>query len=367
MAAAVLVVSLLIVAGGASAGMEEPLRVLGELVSGPVRERSLALHLDVALPADVQWAVASVVAVHGPPHSTFSLVHSSGWQGTEGATRAALGDASFYPLHVLLWLEPRPELLQTLCRRWQPRSLLLFTLGPSPGTTALRHEALVGVESLALIGPLSPGGDALGVYTVFPFSRGGVQLLGGWRPEVFSGWASLFPDRFATFEGHTFHLATFFRDPPYLYTTAAAPEVGRGSATRILDALAAKLNFSYTLTPQPPDLNWGMIVNGSWVGVLGMIARGEKNFTVNFYFGNEERRNDFDGSEYVGEGLNCVFLPSPRPMPEWLSLVRPFSPAAWLSLALADALAMAFMAALVSAGTMAAALCVTQLPCDARE
>lgn len=267
---------------------------------------------------------------------------------------AALDDASSYPLHVLLWLEPRPEVLHTLCRQWQPRNLLLFTLGPSPGTAILRHEALSSVERLTLIGCLSDRNNMLGVYTALPFSHSDVELLGPWRRELFFRWEKLFPDRFPSFEGYIFHLATDFRDPPYLYSTATMPEMARGVAARILDTITAKLNFSYTLTQRSPDHKWGIIENGSWVGLLGMVARKEKNFTGNFYFHNKERMKEFDASEYVGEGLNSVFLPSPRPLPEWLSLVRPFSPAAWLSCSLVLVLAMMFMAAMVSTVAVAA-------------
>lgn len=347
-AAAAFVMSLLLAVGEVSTGMEVPLRVLGEVVSGPARGRPLVLHLDASLSADVRRAVGELEAVRGTPHVTLSLGHNPGWQAAATAN-VALSDGSSYLLHVVLWLEQHHIMLHKLCRLWQPRNLLLFTLGQSSGgATVLRHEALSGVERLALIESLSGGDDALGVYASLPFSHGGVQLLGPWRPEIFTDWEVLFPYRFPSFEGYTFHLATFFKDPPFLYSTAAAPERGRGMATWILDAMAAKLNFSYTLTKQSPDLKWGIIENDSWVGVLGMIARKDKNFSVNFYLSTEERMNDFDFSEYVWEGLNAVFLLSPRPLPKWLSLVRPFNLATWVSLTLAVALAMVFMAALVS-------------------
>ena len=91
--------------------------------------------------------------------------------------------------------------------------VVIVSLESSPGADVLRDEALNGVEKLALIGHLSAeadrGPDTLGVYTVLPFS-GGVQLLGPWRRESFSSWEALFPDRFQSFEGYTFQVASFF-------------------------------------------------------------------------------------------------------------------------------------------------------------
>lgn len=71
-----MVMSHLLVFGGASAVMEQSLRVLGEVVSGPARGRPVVLHLDSTLPVDVQRAVTGVEAVRDAPHITLSLDHS---------------------------------------------------------------------------------------------------------------------------------------------------------------------------------------------------------------------------------------------------------------------------------------------------
>ncbi|XP_050734072.1 glutamate receptor ionotropic, kainate 4-like isoform X2 [Eriocheir sinensis] len=314
-----------------SAISEGQLQVLSEVVSGPAHGRPLALHLDPTLSADVRRAVVGGEAVRRTPHFilTFGLCHSLQEVALPGDS-----SSSAVVLHVVLWLAPRPELLQTLWLQWKPRNLLLFSLGPSPGTDLLRHEALSGVENVALIGLLSaqadPRPDKLGVYTVLPFSPGGVRLLGSWRRETFASWEALFPDRFPSFEGYTFHLATFIDDAPNLYNdTSRTSVVGRGVAVSMMECFSAQLNFTYTLTIKPPDSKWGAIENGSWSGLLGMIARKEKLFTINGLAFAEDRNADFDRSELITMESWRLFLAMPQPLSKWLSLVRPFTPTVW--------------------------------------
>ncbi|KAG0714556.1 hypothetical protein GWK47_013924 [Chionoecetes opilio] len=188
---------------------DRQLQVLSEVVSGPARGRPLTLHLDAALPADVQQAVLEVEAVRRAPHLTMSLSlnHSHGQLSGHEAAAASLprvASSSSSMLHVVLWFTPQPELLQVLWLHCKPRNLLLLNMGSTLGAEVLRGEALSGVEKLALIGHLlaeaEQDPDALGVYTVPPFSPGGVQLLGPWRRESFGSWEALFPDRFQSFD-----------------------------------------------------------------------------------------------------------------------------------------------------------------------
>ncbi|KAK8391236.1 hypothetical protein O3P69_017124 [Scylla paramamosain] len=267
----------------ASRRYERQLVILSEVVSGPALGRPLALHLDATLPADLHQAVLSVESVRRTPHLilTFGLNQSHLWQPRQEAAVEApsCGFSSSSMLHVVLWFTPRPKFLHELWVHWKPRNLLFFSLGSSLAADVLWDEALSGVNKLALIGHLSAEAnrdpDAFGVYTMLPFSSG-VQLLGPWRRDSFSSWEALFRDR---------------------------EMVGK----------------------------WGAIENGSWVGILGTMARKEKNFTISGFYINEERLSGFDPSVTVGSESSSVFVPSPKPLPEWLSIVRPFSPSAWAS------------------------------------
>ena len=345
----------------ASAGRryEKQLQVLGEVVSGPARGRPLALHLDAALPAEMLWAVLGVEAVRRTPHFTqmLSLNHNRGLELQKETAMAAIPrSSSSSMLHVVVWLTPRPKLLQALWLHWKPRNLLLFSLGSSPDPNVLLDDSLSGVVSLALIGNLSAEADispdTLGVYTVLPFSPISVQLLGPWGRGYFSSWEALFPDRFPSFEGYTFEIVPYINYPPYIYrpfveeSEFASQKYGRGVAIETFELISIKLNYTYTITEMVGK--WGAIENGTWVGSLGTMARKEKNFTINGYFINEDRISGFDPSATVGSESSCVFVPSPKPLPEWLSIIRPFSPSVWVSFVVVVAIAVLSMASLVS-------------------
>lgn len=351
-AAATLTLScLLLLLTCALAVSEGQLQVLSEVVSGPARGRPLSLHLDTALPADVQRAVVGLEAVRRTPH--FTLISHEQQQASLSDASSSLSSISSVVLHVVLSLTPRPELLQALWLQWKPRNLLLFNLGSPNGTELLRHEALKGVERVALIGNLSTQlkPDGLGVYTSLPFSSTGVRFLGPWRRKDFTSWEDLFPDRFPSFEGYSFHVAPYVDYPPFLYrpftndSAASTGKYGRGVAVQIFEAISEKLNYTYTITEMIGK--WGAIENGSWVGILGTMARNEKNFTISGFYINEERLSGFDASATVGSESSSVFVPSPKPLPEWLSIVRPFSPSAWVSFVVIVAVAVFSMALMV--------------------
>ncbi|XP_050706163.1 glutamate receptor-like [Eriocheir sinensis] len=320
----------LLLAVNTLAASKGQLKVLSEVLSGPVRGRPLALHLDASLSADERRAVVGVEAVRRTPHLT--LTHDFNY-----SRRLAAPPGDFFisskVLHVVLWLTPRPELLQELWLNWKPHNLLLFSLGLSPGTDLLRHEAFSGVENVALIGHLMAQEDlrpdALGVYTVLPFSPGGVRLVGPWRREAFASWEALFPDRFPSFEGYTFHIASWMQDEPFLYQNELNPQNGEGVFAELLKVLSVKLNFTYTATTVSTDCNWGALSNGSWNGLMGMVERGEKNFTINQLFLTYERGRDFDFSSSLQVFGFGAFLRRPAPLPLWTSLWRPLQPAVW--------------------------------------
>uniref|UniRef100_A0A0P4VUC2 Ionotropic glutamate receptor L-glutamate and glycine-binding domain-containing protein n=1 Tax=Scylla olivacea TaxID=85551 RepID=A0A0P4VUC2_SCYOL len=216
----------------------------------------------------------------------------------------------------------------------QPRNMLLFSLGSSLDASVLRDEALSGVEKLTLIGHLSAeadrGSDALGVYTVLPFSSG-VRLLGPWERESFSRWEALFPDRFPSFQGYTFHIASRLKDEPFFFPSVKDPLKRNGVGLDMMECLSAKLNFSYTATNNSPDSKWGASSNGVWDGVLGMVHRREKNFTINSFLLDINRSRDFDFSTPIHIDGFGVYLRSPDPLPNWMSFAKVFQGSVWLA------------------------------------
>lgn len=49
----------------------------------------------------------------------------------------------------------------------------------------------------------------------------------------------------------------------------------------MLDEVATRLNFTYQLQDITPDGLWGEIVNGTWMGLMGQVVRGEKDIIIN--------------------------------------------------------------------------------------
>lgn len=354
----------IILASGSSAisagrRFERQLAILSEVVSGPALGTPLALHLDVTIPVDLRQAVLNVEYVRRTPHLTLTLGINQSHElqpRQEAAVKAPYHGYSFSSiLHVVLWLTPRPEFLHDLWVHWKPSNLLFFSLGSSLATDVLSHEALSGVNKLALIGHISAkvngDPDAFGVYTMLPFSTG-VQFLGPWRRDSFSSWEALFRDRFPSFEGYTFQIAPYIDYPPYMYrpfieeSKFPSKKYGRGVAIHMLETISKKLNYTYTIREMVGK--WGAIENGSWVGILGTMARKEKNFTISGFYINEERLSGFDPSVTVGSESSSVFVPSPKPLPEWLSIVRPFTPSAWASFMMVVVISVFSMATMVS-------------------
>ncbi|XP_069168029.1 glutamate receptor ionotropic, delta-2-like [Procambarus clarkii] len=235
-------------------------------------------------------------------------------------------------LHLVLFIADPTQFLQPLWLDWKPLDLLLFSLAPSSSLDVLNEEVFSSVRSLALIDEIPSEGsgrpNAMGVFTVLPFSSSSVKFLGEWNPQFFTRREILFPDRFPAFEGYRFQLATSMDDEPFLYQRKSDNAIS-GSAIRMLAALSATLNFTYTMTESAPDHKWGRMENGTWVGILGMIYRKEKNFTVNCFALVDDRIRDFAASEqYLMH--NCgAFLLRPQPLATWRNVFRPLQPLVW--------------------------------------
>lgn len=114
-----------------------------------------------------------------------------------------------------------------------------------------------------------------------------------------------------------------------LFLTSCTSWLFHGLQVEVLNALGHVLNFTYNMTETSPDHNWGDFENGSWTGMLGMVHRGEKNFTVNFFGYSLEKMRDFDASSsYWMEGFGLT-LRVPAALPRWRAAYYPFSVTVW--------------------------------------
>ncbi|XP_071552924.1 glutamate receptor ionotropic, delta-2-like [Panulirus ornatus] len=306
----------------------DKITILSEVLMGPLRDRTtVVVHLDDALPWVVQEAIMALEAVQETPHVTLSL-------GVNQPAPPFIHGGSFV-LHLLLFLTDPTKLLQSLWPNWRPRYLLLFSLASSNSVaTILNHEVFSKVSKLALMTELPNEvlgrPRTMGVYTFQPFSSSKPKFLGEWNPLHYKQRSWLFTDRFPSFDGYQFEVASWMNDPPFLYQRTSSSVVSRrGVMIHAVATLASALNFTYTLALRPPDMKWGSLVKGRWNGLLGQIFRGEKNFTISTLFVNAQRQQDFDASvSFITSGFGA-FLQNPRPLPEWLNVQRPFQPFVW--------------------------------------
>ncbi|CAL4165126.1 unnamed protein product, partial [Meganyctiphanes norvegica] len=224
--------------------------------------------------------------------------------------------------------------LQSLSTVWTPSATIVVKVSrPCEISDLFESPLLAQCSQMLLMCQDSRGNVPLSTWKPF---IGEMQQLGIWDAQRFSSSDDLFPDRFSTFAGSTLHVSSDQNDMPLLVRNEDG--VG-GVSNNIMDALGSWLNFTYTLTVVSSDEEWGSLENGSWNGMLGDIYRGEKDLAINYFTITAERAQDFDFSvPYYNEGFGFVGL-IPAPLPPWMSLLFPFSPMLWMSLAVIIAVA----------------------------
>ncbi|XP_071545440.1 glutamate receptor ionotropic, kainate 4-like [Panulirus ornatus] len=158
-----------------------------------------------------------------------------------------------------------------------------------------------------------------------------IQLLSRWslNSDVPSG-LQLFnvSGEGTTFMGHQFKIVDgkYF---PYFTYERASEEPGtvvypRDSLiTRMINTVAPRLNFTYTVR-EPLDGQWGILKeDGTWTGIVGELQNQLVDFTMDSTL-TPQRAAVLDYSRvYIDESV-VILSSKPRPLPEYLSLIRPF-------------------------------------------
>lgn len=312
-------------------GGRAQLQVLQEVVVGPLRDRPLVLYIDPA----TALQVLSLPALRHAPYTLVSLE-------TNGATwcqrQPAVTMRAASVVHVAVFSrDPRPffHAVVSSDSRWSPKYFLLFSLSRDNLVNILKAEEFSRPERIVLFQQMQSekykiNTGNMEMLTYFPFSVGQkVKSIGVWTSA-----ADIFVDRFTSFEKYKFLLGTWFDDFPYLHQANGKEEgVGDGVEVEALFALGAVLNFTFHLTTEPPDDKWGALENGSWTGMLGMVHRKEKNFTVNYFGYTSERIEAFDATvSYWMEGFGMALL-KPPPLAKWRSVYYPFPSELWVAVA----------------------------------
>ncbi|XP_068207781.1 ionotropic receptor 21a-like [Palaemon carinicauda] len=320
-----------------------------EVIVGSLSDKNLVLYIDESINSHLIQSLLMTLINHNISIVLVDLKDDASLWCEEQTSEVLRGSAF---IHVIVFQSDPTRFFQDLSLRWNPRYLLLYSLLQEP-FHILMDDSFKDIEKLTLVTALQPRietgrpNDVVGVYTLLPFSRREpLRLINVLDSRIKSvSLKDIFVDRFESFEGYEFHLGTWYDDFPYLYQSKTEPEgVGDGVEVEMLDAIALVLNYSYTLTTEPPDLKWGAFDNGSWTGMLGMVHRKDKNFTVNYFGITGERVNAFDASvSYWMEGFGMCMM-SPPPLPKWRGLYYPFTPNIWLAVVLTTVFVIILMA-----------------------
>lgn len=316
----------------ATAGLSRSLeQVLANIVGGPLKEKWIVLVVDPS--AESIMPLDKIVrAIYDLDQTPALLIFQAEdkWEDHLPPAKDQRGRFAF-----ILAVGSEPEWLMNVPDVWTPAMLLVVNVNASYDARPLLELPLIQrAISLALLEASDDKGTLeFLIYTSRPFSRdpeGGRRMklfLGSWDNQLFSTIDALFPERFQTFGGEILHVASDYDDYPLIYE---ADDVD-GMNIRILKALGAWLNFTFTTTSVASDDLWGSLENGTWTGLLGDVYRGEKNITINYFTVVYERARDFDyTATYFTEGFGFA-LRVPPPLPAWRNLFLPFTPLLWAS------------------------------------
>lgn len=312
----------------------EKLNALNHITSRLAVGKKIILHHDPDLPSDVLNAAMTLPGIKNVPRVSLTCSHScNAYIDMEVNNKLIQRGRTSRTIHIFLFIKHKPKHLELLCSSWTPRYLVLYSLVQVNNTSVLGDAALVGVEKLVLITEddrrKKTHPPSLFVYTTLPFSSKSTIFLGEWTPQRFPTLETLLVDRYPTFEGHIFEIASWVGEMPFIYQRNSTERV-EGVSIELVNSLALVLNFTYTLIDKPPDSKIGNRNNGSWDGLFGLIQRREKVFSINNIYLSAERAMFFDASVPCWQDGYGVFLLTPEPLPKWMSVYRTFNPAVWV-------------------------------------
>ncbi|XP_069999103.1 glutamate receptor ionotropic, kainate 4 isoform X2 [Penaeus vannamei] len=164
----------------------------------------------------------------------------------------------------------------------------------------------------------------------------GVTLLDEWSKDGgFLKKEELFPDQFRDMMGHQFKIVTldwfpimdFKRDSDEATSTVTPKD---SVDVRMLESFASTLNFTYEMRV-PWDNQWGTSTpTGNWTGVVGTLQHHKADFSMvlSWMWG---RRQVVDYTRiYLSEPI-VMIMSKPRPLPQYLALIRPMSGEVWVA------------------------------------
>ncbi|GIY11041.1 lig_chan-Glu_bd domain-containing protein [Caerostris extrusa] len=119
-------------------------------------------------------------------------------------------------------------------------------------------------------------------------------------------------------------------EPIFVFNKTLSGTSVWGIEGKFLEILASKLNFQYEII-SPEDGKWGSLMeNGTWSGIIGMVARGEADMGLTYLAIMEDRSKFVDFSTpYYSFGRTFV-TDKPGISPKYAVFLYPFSLDVWI-------------------------------------
>ncbi|XP_046351217.1 glutamate receptor ionotropic, kainate 2-like isoform X1 [Haliotis rufescens] len=134
----------------------------------------------------------------------------------------------------------------------------------------------------------------------------------------------IFPNKQFGFNKRKLQVVTILLYPFAMKNSTLGKDIYTGICLDLLQELASTFNFTYEVL-EPPDGEYGRILNGSWTGVVGMLERREVDMAVAALTVTQEREKvmDFVYPYYYDAGGALYKLPDEMST-KWLTLIKPF-------------------------------------------
>ncbi|XP_064079554.1 glutamate receptor ionotropic, delta-1-like [Macrobrachium nipponense] len=148
---------------------------------------------------------------------------------------------------------------------------------------------------------------------------------------------NVFPRKFNNFHGAKVRVATFELEPFIVYAKDDSGNfVGRiGVDMQVINGLSRAKNFTVDFFEVSDDEKWGSkYPDGSWDGLMGQVFSEASDIAVCNVFIDGPRWGLIDYSFPYNYMPACFVAPSPKPLPNWQSLILPFTWLTWISIGL---------------------------------
>lgn len=304
-----------------------PVLPLRQLLDGPLSSSSLVIHFDQTLSPEQSWQISNVLLLSSVPFFE-AFVDPLNNTYTE-----LLNDHRL--VHVIFFVGNfETSYFEDVNNVKNVQYMLLFNLfGDSK--YLLESEVFFNIPFVSLVQKVNRDSlQSSNLITYQPFvDEKSTKFVYKKLSAHIKTLNDVFIDRFSTFGGYQFLIASSLEDMPFLYSKNSKDESSRqvqGVTAEMLEALGKDLNFTYAFSDEPKDGQWGSFENGSWLGQLGMIDRKECNFTTNSFSYTTESMKDFDYSVYYWIEGNGVAMLLPPPVEAWTNSWRPFTLTVWL-------------------------------------